>query len=209
MARNALRDPLDKFRWKVSIDGFSRLGFSACSTPSYNLNITEYAEGGAHLTPRKIVDSVTHTPVTLARGVTNDTSFNKWANGFIDLVTNNAAVNEAPEIFGIALPTTGALGVAASAASALGFTGPVPVASNSAYPFQYRRTVTIEHINRLGVAEVVYILYGAFPIQYKPASDFDAATDDGVSVETLVLTYESFDVRYAGAAALAQNLLAK
>lgn len=206
MARSSLRDPLDKFRWKVSIEGFSRLGFNTCSTPSYNLNINEYPEGGAHLTPRKIIESLTHTPVTLTRGVTGDTSFNKWANGFIDLVTNNAATNESTTI---GLPGVFSVDVPAGALSTLGFGGPAAIPSNTNYPFQYRRTVKIEHINRLGIAEVVYTLYGAFPTQYKPASDFDAHADDGVSIETLVLTYESFDVRYSGVSGLAQNLISR
>lgn len=198
MARSSLQDPLDKFRWTVQIDGFSKLGFSVCSTPGYKITSHKYAEGGAHLSPRQIIDSIDYEPVTLSRGVTSDTSFDKWASGFFDLVTNNAALNESSEFFGISVPPV---------VANLGFAGPAIVKSNNAYPFEYRRTVKIEHINRLGVVEKVYTLYGAFPVEYKPASDFDASSDDEVSIETLVLGYESFDVRFASIAGTLQNLI--
>ena len=41
------------------------------------------------------IDSIKYNPVTLTTGVTNDTSFNVWATGFIDLTTNNAAMKAA------------------------------------------------------------------------------------------------------------------
>lgn len=198
MARSSLQDPLDKFRWSVHIDGFAKLGFSIFTTPSYKITTNKYPEGGAHLTPRQIIESIEYEPVTLSRGVTSSTDFDKWACGFIDLVTNNAALNESNEFFGITVPPV---------VSTLGFGGPSLIKSSSEYPFNYRKTVKIEHINRLGVVEKVYTLYGAFPLEYKPASDFDASSDDGVSIETLVLGYESFDVRFASVAGTLQNII--
>jgi hypothetical protein len=59
---------------------------------------------------------------------------------------------------------------------------------------EYRKTVIISHLDRAGRPVKVYTLYNAFPIEYKPASDFSADTDDTLSMEKLVLTYESFDV---------------
>jgi len=198
MAKSSSRDPLDKFRWQVDIPGFAKLGFATCGTPSYKINTNNYAEGGAHLTPRKIIDTVDYGDVTLTRGVTSDTSFAKWASGPFDLVQNNAALNESSNVLAETIPP---------AVANLGFGGPALVKSSSSYPFEYRKTVKIEHINRVGIVEVTYTLYGAFVIEYKPASDFDASADDEVSIETLVLGYDSFDVRYASLAGTLQNLL--
>jgi len=89
MARPTSKDPLDKFRWTVSIDGFTRLGFVSVEVPHIQINVNKYAEGGSHLFPRKIIDSVDYKPVTLTRGVTSDRSFHEWASGFVNLVGNN------------------------------------------------------------------------------------------------------------------------
>lgn len=86
MARPSNKDPLDKFRWSVSIDGFTRLGFAAVEVPTVSVTTNAYPEGGAHLFPRQIVDSVSYKPITLTRGVTSDKSFHEWAVMFIDLV---------------------------------------------------------------------------------------------------------------------------
>jgi phage tail-like protein len=198
MARSSILDPLDKFRWTVQVDGFAKLGFSFCSSPEEKKTTTKYPEGGAHLTPRIIVDGVEYTPVTLKRGVTTDASFDKWASGHEDLVTNNWALNESSSAFGIPVP---------AAVAALGLGGPTLIKSANSYPFNYRRTLKIEHTNRIGVVEKTYTLYNAFPIEYKPASDFDAMADDEISIETLVIAYEGFDVRYASLAAVALNIL--
>lgn len=192
MARSGLRDPLDKFRWTVSIDGFSKLGFSSCGTPDMSITARDYAEGGNHLQPKKIIDSVTYRPVTLARGVTNDTSFNKWATGFIDIVQNSQGAGNSTNVF-----------------TAVSDNGARAVNNSSQSNGNFRKTVKIEHVNRAGQVEVVYYLYNAFPIEYKPASDFDASADDGVSIESITLAYESFEVKYTGISGFAGNLLTK
>lgn len=130
--------------------------------------------------------------------MSNDTSFNKWATGFIDLVQNNQ---------GLGKPITDVSISDVFAASS--DNGARPVANSSNKKGQYRKDVKIEHVNRAGQVEVVYFLYNAFPIEYKPASDFDASADDGVSIETITLAYESFEVKYTGISGFAGNMLAK
>lgn len=183
MARSGASDPFDRYRWTVSIEGFTRAGFASCSTPEYSVGVKKYAEGGAHLTPRKIVDSVEYKPVILARGVTNDTSFNRWATGMFDLISNNKTVSPDPLTL---------LAVADN------FANPVPSYGSDKYPFTYRRDVKIEHVDRAGNVQVIYYLYNAFPSGYKPASDFDAKADGEVSLETLTLEYEGFEIKYPG-----------
>jgi len=208
MARSALLDPLDKFRWIVEIDGFTRNGFTSCSTPSYRIQERNYAEGGAHLNPRVIVNGIVYNPVTMERGVTNDTSFLKWATGFIDLHNNNQALQESGAIqqAGSNLASGDILGAVNSIMDSNGGAG--QVSSSSDYPFSYRRDVVIKHVNRLGQIVVVYTLYRAFPIAFKPASDFNAEGDDGLSIESITLGYEGFDVRPTGIAGLVGNIAA-
>lgn len=196
MARSAIKDPLDRFSWTVSIDGFSKLGFTTCSVPGFKISTNKYAEGGSHLNPRNIIDSVEYRPVILTTGVTTDTSFAKWASGPFDLVQNNAALNEASTVLGITIPP---------AVANLGFGGPALVKSASSYPFNYRRNVEIEHLNRIGVVVVTYTLYGAFVVDYEPASDFSAKDDTEMSIGSITLAYDGFDVRYASLAGTLLN----
>ena len=199
MARSGFRDPLDKYRWVVDIPGFSKSGFLTCSVPKSIITTRKYREAGAHLNPKLIYDQVEYAPVTLSRGVTNDTSFTKWATSAWDLVQKNAGV--ATSDSGDTTSPTGMLLAAASSG------GAKPVPSESGYPFSYRRTVKIENVNRAGQTEVVYVLYNAIPTIYHPASDFDALDDNTVSIETLTIEYEGFDILYTGLAGTTANII--
>lgn len=180
MARISTKDVLDRFRFIIEIDGFKRMGFTSCETPSVSINTQSYAEGGAHLTPRKIIDSVEYKPITLQRGVTSDANFHSWAMQYMELVKGlrvkldgeDMKIEESEE----------------------------PGRENATRVSSYRREVRILHLDRAGRTIKTYILYNAFPIEYKPASDFDASADDGLSMEKLVLTYESFAVINTNAA---------
>lgn len=178
MARPSSKDPLDKFRWAVSIDGFTRLGFTQCDVPSLTIQTKKYPEGGAHLTPRQIVDSVEYKPVTLVRGVTADTSFHDWAVQFMEVVKGKIQQEERP---GISIPFEFG-------------GGQVPAQKDTYAPLSYRRDVKIYHLNREGQVVKTYTLYNAFPVEYEPASQFSSDGDDMLSMEKLVLAYESFSV---------------
>lgn len=187
MARPSSKDPLDKFRWAVSIDGFTRLGFTQCDVPSVSIQTKKYAEGGAHLTPRQIVDSVEYKPVSLTRGVTGDTSFHDWAIQFMEVVKGKIQKSERP---GISIPV--------SIGGFNGFSGNPQFSTQPTTdiyaPLSYRRDVQIHHLNREGEVVKTYTLINAFPIEYEPASSFTSDGDDMLSMEKLVLAYESFTV---------------
>ncbi len=155
MARPSSKDALDKFRWMVEIEGFTRMGFSSCEVPSVSINTQKYAEGGNHLFPKQIVDSFEYKPIALQRGVTSDLNFHKWIKNYFEYVHGS---------------------------------------SGSVQSSEYRRDVIINHLDRQGRIVKRYLLYNAFPIEYKPASDFASDADDTLSMERLVLTYESFKV---------------
>ena len=192
MARSSARDPLDKYRWEVQVEGFSKVGFTQSGVPKYSITTREYAEGGAHLNPKSIIDKVSYAPITLSRGVTGDTSFAKWASGAWDLVQNNAVFRKDPPGDGGDLIDA----VASVVESVMEALATKPIPSSKKYPFSYRRTVTINHVNRTGQTIATYVLFNAYPIAYQPASDFDALADDGLSIETLTLAYEGFEARY-------------
>lgn len=186
MARPSSKDPLDKFRWAVEIEGFTRLGFASCDVPSFQIQTKSYPEGGQHLAPLQIVDSISYKPVTLVRGVTADTSFDGWAKQFIELVNGKTEVlqtgSSAFTPRQVLIPEFG------------GLSQSQVTDDFSDFPIEYRRTVVINHQNRTGDIVKIYTLYNAFPIEYEAASTFSADADDVLSMEKLVLAYESFDV---------------
>lgn len=187
MARISTADPLDKFRWLVDIPGFQRVGFTSTQTPGITMNVNEYPEGGAHYHPRIIIDSVSYKKIALERGVTIDPSFSKWAAACIDLHNNNALaknikINDFPNLETAQSITTASIGF-----------NPIPFENST--PFSYRKDIKIYHVGRDGQIAVIYTIYNAIPVEYTPASDFQAS-EEGVSIEKLVLAYEGFDVRY-------------
>lgn len=182
MARPSTRDPLDRFRWAVAIrlDGqetFTRMGFTSVETPQVSIDTKSYPEGGNHLFPKQIIEGVSFKPITLRRGVTQSTDFDSWAKQYIELIQGRRQ-DEAIETFG------------GFDANGLFESLDVKIA-----PADYRREVSIGHLDREGNLIKIYRLYNAFPILYKTASDFDASADDELSIETLTLAYESFDVQ--------------
>jgi len=183
MARPSSKDPLDKFRWGVQIDGFTRLGFTTCDVPSYQIQTKAYPEGGQHLAPLQIVDSISYKPVTLTRGVTSNMDFDGWARQPFELVNGKTTIVETQVTHpGGSIPE-------------LGLELPAQTTTNlNDFPVDYRKTVTITHLDRKGNKVKTYTLYKAFVIEYEPASEFSSDADDTLSIEKLVLGYESFEV---------------
>ena len=163
MARAASKDPLDKFRFKVTIEGFTRLGFTSVEAPSVQMSTTEYYQGGSHLFPNQIMDKATYKPITLMRGVSSNSDFFNWIIDVFDILLPNGS----------------------NATNTLNAPNPV---------LDYRRQVTIEHLDRVGRTIRQYNLFNCLPVEFTPASDFSADADDTFSIEKLVLKYESFEV---------------
>lgn len=191
MARISTKDPLDKFRWKVTIEGFERAGFYSVEVPSYTISTKEYAEGGAHLFPRQIVDSISYKPVTLSRGATANTDFLTWAQMPLFVV--------APP-----LPKDSSATPVANPFATL--SGLNPLSPPALQVSDYRKTVIIAHLDRANNVVRQYTLYNAIPVEFIPASDFSADGDDTVSLEKLVLKYESFEVTTAESSNTMRNL---
>lgn len=185
MARPSNVDVLDKFRWSVNIEGFQRLGFASCGVPSITYNTNSYPEGGAHLHPRQIIDSVEYSPVTLMRGVTNDQSFYNWTKQVIELHRGSTENATAQTTVNIPLEIGGVDGFGTGANT-------VNVPKNT--PLEYRRNVEINHLDRSGRIVKTYLLINAIPTEFVPSSEFVSDADDVLSMEKLVLKYEGFEV---------------
>lgn len=56
----------------------------------------------------------------------------------------------------------------------------------------YRGTIVIDHMDRLGKVTKKYVILSASPASYIAGSQLSAADDSSVAIETLILDYEGF-----------------
>jgi phage tail-like protein len=78
---NAQRfDPYKNFKFRVKWDGRYVAGISKVSALKRSTEIVEHREGGDPSSSRKSPGRTKFEAITLERGVTHDTEFEKWAN---------------------------------------------------------------------------------------------------------------------------------
>lgn len=78
---NAQRfDPYKNFKFRVKWDGRYVLGVSKVSGLKRTTEVVKHREGGDSSTSRKSPGRSEYEAITLERGVTHDTEFEKWAN---------------------------------------------------------------------------------------------------------------------------------
>lgn len=78
---NAQRfDPYKNFKFRVKWDGRYVAGISKVSALKRSTEVVEHREGGDPSTSRKSPGRTKFESITLERGVTHDTEFEKWAN---------------------------------------------------------------------------------------------------------------------------------
>jgi phage tail-like protein len=78
---NATRfDPYKNFKFRVKWDGRYVAGVSKVSALKRSTEVVEHRVGGDPSTSRKSPGRTKYEAVTLERGVTHDTEFEKWAN---------------------------------------------------------------------------------------------------------------------------------
>ena len=73
-------DPYKNFKFRVKWDGRYVAGVSKVSGLKRSTEVVEHREGGDPSTSRKSPGRVKFEAITLERGVTHDTEFEKWAN---------------------------------------------------------------------------------------------------------------------------------
>jgi phage tail-like protein len=78
---NAARfDPYKNFKFRVKWDGRYVAGVSKVSALSRTTEVVSHREGGDPSSSRKSPGRTEYEAITLERGVTHDTEFEKWAN---------------------------------------------------------------------------------------------------------------------------------
>jgi len=83
------RDPYRNFRFEVEVDGFTHAGFQKVSGMKHSVNVIEYREGGENEVMRKMPGQSSFEPVTLERGVSDNSDFLDWINTIFNI--DNAA----------------------------------------------------------------------------------------------------------------------
>jgi phage tail-like protein len=73
-------DPYKNFKFRVKWDGKYVAGVSKVGALKRTTEPVEHREGGDPSTVRKSPGQSKYEPITLERGVTHDTEFEKWAN---------------------------------------------------------------------------------------------------------------------------------
>ncbi len=73
-------DPYKNFKFRVKWDGRYVAGVAKVSALKRTTEVVEHREGGDPSTSRKSPGRSKYEAITLERGVTHDTEFEKWAN---------------------------------------------------------------------------------------------------------------------------------
>jgi len=73
-------DPYKNFKFRVKWDGRVVAGIAKVSGLRRTTEVVVHREGGDPSTSRKSPGRTEYEPITLERGVTHDTEFEKWAN---------------------------------------------------------------------------------------------------------------------------------
>ena len=73
-------DPYKNFKYRVKWDGRYVAGVSKVSALKRSTELVEHREGGNPSTSNKSPGRTKYEAITLERGVTHDTEFEKWAN---------------------------------------------------------------------------------------------------------------------------------
>ena len=73
-------DPYKNFKFRVKWDGRYVAGVSKISSLKRTTEVVKHREGGDPSSSRKLPGRTEYEAVTLERGVTHDTEFEKWAN---------------------------------------------------------------------------------------------------------------------------------
>lgn len=72
-------DPYTGYNFAVELDGITRAGFRECSGLENSQNAGEYREGtDKNPSVRKLPGLVTHSDITLSRGITSDIKLWEW-----------------------------------------------------------------------------------------------------------------------------------
>jgi phage tail-like protein len=191
MARSSKADPVERFRFRVTVISVdlslestittiaglsssgtffkeklaivSRAGFSKVDLPKATIKPIVYRENVDNLRSIKVPGLAVYDDVTLSRGVTKSRDLYDWFR----LVNEELAL----------------LNVANELVSSQNF---IPTQSDT-----FRKDVIIEVLDRQGEPIKAWYLFNAWPTTYTPGNSLDASAEEKL-VEELTLTYEFF-----------------
>jgi phage tail-like protein len=78
-------DPYKSFKFRLKWDGRYVAGVSKCSALKRTTEVVKHREGNDPSTQRHMPSAISFESITLERGVTHDTDFEKWANLVYDV----------------------------------------------------------------------------------------------------------------------------
>ena len=84
-------DPYKNFKFRIKWDGRYVAGISKCGALKRTTDVVEHREGGDPSTSRRSPARSKYDAISLERGVTHDTEFEKWANKVWDTANGPGA----------------------------------------------------------------------------------------------------------------------
>lgn len=172
MARSAVWDPIDNFRYLVQFLGpdgqetLTKTGFSQCGLPTASTGEITYREGTYRDTMEKSSGLTSYGDVTLSRGVTSEQDFYLWLQQH-----KKSAANVRGSDGGFTAADT----------------RPTDDAQN-----EYRRTIVITVLGRDSEPVKRWTLYNASIAEYVPGDGLDASAESKL-ISSLTLRHEGFD----------------
>jgi len=179
MARCAKYDPIEKFRFKLTVfdldptgitsvdssqDKTITAGFTDIVTPRSRVNQIEYRENIDSNRTTKYPGIASYEPIVLRRGVIKeDRGLYNWYKKVVNDANALGAINE------------------------------LLAANNNMHilPVNFRKDLVIEALSRDGETYRAWFVFNAFPIEYKGGNDLSSNTEEKL-IEELVLTYEAY-----------------
>lgn len=86
-------EPLENFKFRVKWDGRYVAGVSKVSGLRRTTEVIQYREGGDSAVVRDMPGRTKYEPITLERGITDDTEFEQWANLVVNPPPGPGAAN--------------------------------------------------------------------------------------------------------------------
>jgi phage tail-like protein len=190
MARSSSKDPLEKFRFRISVIAVSpslngiaetvgalssadtvaknfsvlvRMGFSEVGLPRTTISEIPYRENTDGYRFQKTPGLVRYEPITLKRGVTQNRDLYDWLR----------LVNDELVLLGVANELAGS------------------VRKGPRQSENFRKDVVIEVLDREGNPVKGWYLFNSWPTSYKPGDDLNSQAEEKL-IEELSLTYELF-----------------
>jgi phage tail-like protein len=182
MARCAKVDPLEKFRFVVefsdagedcSEDTVIKAGFHDIQMPKRTTTKIAYREGVDADISSQSAGLSTMEDIVLSRGLLSPAANNDDLTSINGLYRWMSAVHKPKEpVFSRLIDDR---------------------RDSDSGLDEYRKTVTISILGRDGAVARQWKVYNAFPVNFVPASDLNAAEDGEKAMESLTLAYEDFE----------------